>query len=254
MRQHTAMKNVLLIKAGEAALAQRLRIGDYDRWFLEAIGSGWRMRVCTPYSGEPLPELRGFDAVMMTGSPLSVTEAAEWMRRSGDYLREAGERGVPVLGVCFGHQLLSVAYGGRVIRGPSGREIGTVEMALSDEGARDFLFRGIPRTFAVQATHEDLVPELPPGAALLARNTHTPVQAMAFGARVRGVQFHPELSPEGMRAVIECKQEKLEAEGVSAGLAPGERVRGLLAGIRPTPCGRKILENFLAYAAGAPAP
>jgi len=248
------MKNVLLIKAGEAANTVRMRVGDYDRWFLTAIGTGWRVQVSLAYAGEPLPPLRGFDAVMMTGSPLSMTEPAEWMRRAGDYLREAGERGVPVLGVCFGHQLLSVAYGGRVIRGPSGREIGTVEMALSGEGARDFLFRGIPRTFAVQATHEDLVPELPPGAALLAQNAHTPVQAMAFGPHVRGVQFHPELSPEGMRAVIESRQDKLEAEGVRAGLAPGERVRGLLAGIRPTPHGRAILENFLAHAAGAPAP
>lgn len=235
----TAMK-VLLLKAGETNPVVRTRHGDYDRWFLQtASRPGVQFEVRQLSLGEPLPDRpEAYDAVWMTGSPLSVTQPEPWMLAAGEFLRMAGQREVPVLGVCFGHQLLSLAHGGTVRKNPKGREIGTVEVDLTDAGAEDFLFAGLPRRFAAQATHEDEVPTLPPGATLLAGNAMSAVQAMAIGSYIRGVQFHPEFSTAVMRSTIEVRAGTL-----------GDRAPALLQGVRATPFGPKLLHNFLDHVA-----
>lgn len=247
MRQPATVKNVLLLKAGDAAHSVRLSVGDYERWFLQTIGlSGYRFDILPVHRNAPLPpSADGYDAVMMTGSPLSVTQPEPWMERAADFMVEAAERGTPVLGVCFGQQLLSHAYGGRVTRNPLGREIGTVEVSLTEEGRKDPLFDGLPERFAVQATHEDIVSQLPEGTRVLAGNANTTTQALAFRPNVRGVQFHPEAPSDAMRALVFARQEGLERDAVARGATPGERVPRLLAGIAPTPAGRRILVNFL---------
>ncbi len=246
-RQRGAMKNVLLLKAGDAAHSVRLTVGDYERWFVESLApGGCQFDILHVHRGARLPgSAEGYDAVMMTGSPLSVTQPEPWMERAAGFMVDAAAHGVPVLGVCFGHQLLAYAHGARVVRNHQGREIGTVEVSLSEAGREDPLFDGVPERFAVQATHEDIVERAPEGATVLAGNANTAVQALAFGPLIRGVQFHPEVQPEAMRALILAREEKLEVEATQKGYSPGERVPRLLAGIAPSPAGRRILQNFV---------
>jgi GMP synthase (glutamine-hydrolysing) len=241
------MKHVLMLKAGEAATEVRLTAGDYDHWFIRTLGlERLAFDIVHVWKGQKLPDDPGsYDAVMMTGSPLSVTAPVPWMDRAADYLLKAAQQKVPVLGVCFGHQLLGRALGASVIKNPNGREIGTIEVQLTPEGARDPLFQGFPPRFAVQATHEDVVSALPPGARALAQNENTPLQAMAYGQYIRTVQFHPEAQPDTMTSLIHARAEGLEAEAADRGWVRGERVRQLLAGVRPSPFGRQILVNFL---------
>jgi GMP synthase (glutamine-hydrolysing) len=240
-RQRARQMRVLLLKAGDAANAVRVAHGDYERWFIQAIGrAGVQFDVALAHVGQRLPRARDYQAVIMTGSPHSVTAPTAWMREAGAWLRDAGERGTAVLGVCFGHQLLAHAYGTRVIRNPKGRELGTVEVPLSAAGRRDPLFAGLPATLTVQATHEDIVSALPASATLLAGNDACAVQAFAIGPRIRAIQFHPEVQPAAMLALIRSR----------AGQLPPERLRTLLSGVRPTPHGARILKNFLDSFAG----
>jgi GMP synthase (glutamine-hydrolysing) len=240
-------RRVLILKAGTAAPSVRMAAGDYDRWFLLALGlEGQRFRVIQADQGERLPaQARDYDAILITGSPSSVTELSPWMLRACDFLRHAADRRVPILGVCFGHQLLAHAYGARVQRSRLGREIGTVTCVLTPEGREDPLFEGVPVRFEVQATHEDVVEDAPPAMEILASNAHTRNQALRVGRTVRAVQFHPEVDAPIMRALIEARTEKIEAEAVARGEDPRARLRALYAGIRPTPFGKRILENFL---------
>jgi GMP synthase (glutamine-hydrolysing) len=239
------MKNVLVLKAGEANPQVRVRLGDYERWFADALlEAGARPKVVQVHLGERPPGmLAGVDQVMMTGSPRSVTEHQPWMRRAGELMLEAAAAKIPVLGVCFGHQLLGELLGVQVRKSPLGREIGTVEVALTPHGERDPLFAGLPRRLWVQTTHEDELPQPPVGAALLATNAHSKVQAFAVGEYLRAVQFHPEVTPEAMRALIAARAQGLE--GSWRGAPPGERVRTLLCGIRSSPLSRRVLLNFV---------
>jgi len=238
MQQPNNARNVLLLKAGETSPAVRLRVGDYDGWFARAFhAAGVRVTTVHVALGEPLPrKLRAFDAVVMTGSPLSVTQRVPWMDRAEELLLDAEARRMGVLGVCFGHQLLAHAHGGRVVVSPRGREIGSVAVDLTAAGLEDPLFEGVASRFTVQTTHADHVPCLPGGATLLAGNAHAPVQAVAYGRHVRGVQFHPELDAASMRWVIQAR---------AASLA--ERLPTLLAGLSPSPAGPRILANFLEH-------
>jgi GMP synthase (glutamine-hydrolysing) len=249
MRGNRNRAKLMLLKAGEASSTVRLSHGDYHRWFAEALQSAavdWL--VIDAHAGQRLPaDTRAFDAMVITGSPLSLVEPSEWMRRAAEYVREAAEKGQAVLGVCFGHQLLGFAYGSAVVRNPRGREIGSVEIALTEQGRQDPLFTGLPQTFTVQATHEDIVAEAPPESIVLAGNANTANQAMAIGSNVRGVQFHPELRSEALATLVRSRAEKLEGEGRLRGLAAGEAVPSLLRGIRPAPLGHRILLNFIEH-------
>jgi GMP synthase (glutamine-hydrolysing) len=236
---------ILLLKAGEVVPDLRRIHGDYDRWFAVALGARADLEVVPVYQMQPRDPPTRYDGIIMTGSPLSVTEPTEWMRRSAEYLMSAADQKVPVLGVCFGHQLLGYALGVPVIRNPRGREIGSVSIQLTDAGQRDPLFTGIPFEFVSQATHEDIVERLPPNATLLATNANTAVQAMAVGPKVRAVQFHPEIDPSTMTQLISTRQDRLEQEAEPA--VRGTRVRSLLAGIRPSPFSVRVLINFLDY-------
>ena len=228
---------ILIVQTGSTGLH-----GDYPRWFERALGAS--MPVCRAHQGERLgPALSAHRpaGIIVTGSPLSVTSGEPWMLELGSELLRAGSRGTPVLGVCFGHQLLGAAAGGEVIVNPRGREIGTVRVQLSEAGRRDPLFAwaaGV--SIEVQATHLDAVDPLPPGATVLASNENCAAQAFRLSETVAGVQFHPDLWAAAMRDLILSRRDKLKAEGRDAD-ALAAQVREVQAG--------EVLRAFAAQAA-----
>lgn len=238
---------ILLVKCGSTAAEIRRAHGDYDRWFLRALApTGAALRVVEAHAGAPLPaRAGGADAIVVTGSPRSVTERAPWMVAAAAWLRAQAERGVPVLGVCFGHQLLAAAYGGQVAPSPRGREIGTVGVALTPAGREDPLFAGVPGAFEAQATHEDEVAHLPPGAELLAANGWSRVQAFRIGPNVRAVQFHPEMDAAAMSATVAARAEGLVAAARARGEDPEAALRAVRARIRASPAAERILASFV---------
>jgi len=236
------MRRVLILQAGCADPAMRAPFGDYPSWFARLLAARVELRVARTHEGE-LPPLHRFDGVLMTGSPRSVLEPEPWMDAAAEYLLEAA-RTRPVLGVCFGHQLLARALGARVELNPRGREAGTSEIRLTPSGQEDPLFAGAPPTFLAQQTHEDHVAETPPGAVLLAWNDFSPVQAFAVGESLRCVQFHPEMDAERSRALTEIRRERLDRQ------APGG-ARQVLASIRESPDAERVLLNWLERFVGA---
>jgi GMP synthase (glutamine-hydrolysing) len=230
-------RRVLVLQAGSVGGAVADRFGDFDAWFRRRLSPRVETEVARPFRGDPLPSPSGFDGFLVTGALESATTPAPWMEAAGRWLLEAARAG-PVLGVCFGHQLIARALGGRVERTPAGFEAGTREVRLTDAGRRDPLLAGLPDPLPVQQTHEDHVPEPPPGAVLLAGNAHAPVQAYAVGESIRCVQFHPEIDAPLARFLAERGRARLDRE-VPGGAA------GVLAGIRETPAAASILDRWV---------
>ncbi|MGH7296683.1 MAG: glutamine amidotransferase, partial [Polyangiaceae bacterium] len=170
---------------------------------------------------------------VITGSSASVTERAPWMLRAEGLVREIEAAGAPLLGICFGHQMVAQALGGEVRRNPRGREIGTVRV---ERAADDPLFAGLPSAFEANATHVDSVVRLPARAEVLASTSLDPVAAFRVGPAVRAVQFHPEFDADAIRGYLEARAHLIRDEGKDPA--------ALLAGVRDDTRGRDVLRNF----------
>lgn len=213
--------------------------GGFDVWIRRRIGHAWRGRYRSIDVREhtPTAELLNAGAIVITGSPASVTERAPWMIATEAFLADAvREDRVPILGICFGHQILAQALGGNVARNPFGREIGTVEV---NKNEHDPLFEGLDDRFVINATHVDSIERRPPGAKVLASTSLEPTAAFRVG-RAWGVQFHPEVDREGMQAYLQSRRAALEPEGID--------VDALMQGADECPAGTQILRNFATYA------
>jgi GMP synthase (glutamine-hydrolysing) len=233
------MRRVLLLQVGHTfEEIARLR-GDYDRWFQEGLGLGDdELTVCRVFDGAPLPTSHDFDGVVVTGSWSMVTDREPWSEASGEYLREAVARSLPVLGVCYGHQLLAHALGGQVGYNPTGRHAGSALVELTPAAHGDRLLGGMPDELVVQVSHSQAVLDLPAEAVLLARCERDPRHAFRVGSCAWGVQFHPEFDADVSRRYIQMRYDTIAAEGLDP-----ER---LLAGVRESGHGRAILRRFAA--------
>jgi GMP synthase (glutamine-hydrolysing) len=160
-------------------------------------------------SPDVLPSLDAVSGIVVTGSAASVTEQLPWMLATGEFLARAARGSTPLLGVCFGHQLLGQALGGRVEKNPRGREIGTTTLEVLED---DPLFSEV-RPFLVNQTHVDSVQVLPPGARVVARTALDDHSAFRYGERAWGVQFHPEFDADVMRGYLGTRSELLRREG-----------------------------------------
>jgi GMP synthase (glutamine-hydrolysing) len=206
---------VLVVKTGSTLPELRRRRGDYEDWILAAMGvPRERARVVDVCRGEPLPAPDDPAVLVVTGSAAFVSDREPWSERTADWLAQAVHAGTPVLGICYGHQLLAQGLGGRVGRNPRGREIGTVEVDLLDGAEADRLLCALPLRIAVQATHVESVLALPPAARLLGASPADPHSVFAVGTTAWGVQFHPEFDAEVMRVYLEARREILRAEGL----------------------------------------
>jgi len=238
------VKRLLLYKTGKTAPELVRDLGDYERWFARVLGDGVELEIHLAFDEPRHHRLRSYDGMVITGSPLSLVQPEPWMDEAAETVRRAGEAGVPVLGVCFGHQLVGYAFGGRVRKNPNGWEVGTVEVELTEEGRRDPLFQGLPARLRVNQTHQDEVETLGE-ARLLAAGARTSHQAIAVGEHVRGVQFHPEMDGAIIRRLIEFRRHILHAD-------PGRResVDEMLARTLDTPDAEVVLRNFVRHFLG----
>ncbi len=106
------------------------------------------------------------------------------------------ENDFPLLGICYGHQIVSEVLDVRVVHDQSQKKIGSHPVILTEAGKEDPLFRELPERFIAQYGHKDSLSDIPPGAVLLAQSECCKTSALRFGSRVYTMQFHPELSHE----------------------------------------------------------
>ncbi len=231
------MKPILIVKAGGTYPDMAARYGDFEDWFLARMDrSAAPIQTVSPFSGQRLPQTASYGGIIITGSHDMVTEKHPWSERTAGWIKQAVEAEIPVLGVCYGHQLLAHAMGGVVGDNPKGKEFGTVSVRLNPQGRQDRLFDGTPETFTAQACHSQSVLQLPAGATLLAASDMDPHHAFAIGRRAWGVQFHPEFNGQILRIYIQRFADDLHAQG--------RDVARLLADVKETPQSNALLHRF----------
>ena len=231
------MKRVIIAKTGSAPPEVAAQQGDFEEWIAAGLSHpGLRCGVVDVQAGDGLPASGAIDGVVVTGSASMVTERLAWSESLGQWLLACVRDAVPVLGICYGHQLLAQALGGRVGLNPNGREIGTVQVEGVPGFESDRLFQSMPRRMTVHETHRESVLVLPPAAVRLAENAHDPNQAVRFAPMAWGVQFHPEFNARVSAGYLQVRAAEIAAEGMDLAL--------LREGVRDAPDGQELLARF----------
>ncbi len=145
------------------------------------------------------------DGWLVTGSPHGVYEKLPWMLQAENLLREAVVRSVPIVGICFGHQLLAQALGGTVTKSEKGWGLGLQEYEVCATDPR-FPMSNI----ILPASHQDQVVRVPAGAHVLARSAHCAHAILAYNNHALTFQAHPEFTTELVAASLAQKKQKGE--------------------------------------------
>jgi GMP synthase (glutamine-hydrolysing) len=231
----------MIVQTGSTLPAIRARHGDFPEWFRRGLGLQQHdVDVVRAHLGETPPQAAGYAGAIVTGSPAMVSERLPWSEATAAWLRDAVAGGLPILGVCYGHQLLAHALGGRVDYHASGREIGTVGIERLPAADDDALLGALPMQFPAHASHQQSVLELPSGAVTLARSAHDPHHAVRYAPRVWGLQFHPEFSVEIMLGYLRGRPKATHGD-CPADCCP-QRAHA------PAPAARRLLRRFHAIA------
>ena len=137
---------------------------------------------------QPMPE--NADGIIISGSEKGVYDDTPWMQPLRENLQLMRSAGVPMFGICFGHQIMADVFGGKAAKADKGFITGT----------RQFNDRGV--NVNAYLAHQDQVIDVPPNAEVIASAAHCPVAALSYDFPALSVQFHPEYSLEFARDLI----------------------------------------------------
>ncbi len=176
--------------------------GGYGAMFETLLGGGHTYRTYDVQKGELPADPAENDAYVITGSAAGVYDPLPWIEPLKAFLRQAkGE--TPLVGVCFGHQIMAEAFGGKAEKSDKGWGVGLQAYEVSDHAP----WMDDAHHVAVPGSHQDQVTALPPGARVLAGSAFTPYGVLAYDdARAISMQFHPEFTPDYAKALIEARR------------------------------------------------
>lgn len=226
---------ILLLSANDEATSETL-VASFAR-AAKLEPSQMILRRTTEHAPDA-SSLAGMDAVFITGAAYSVFETVPNQGAVIALIMAAKEKRVPMLGVCYGAQLLAKTFGGEVIRDNAKSEWGTFDVESSDESFGDIVFADAPFVFPVMQAHQDRISKAPPSATVLALNARSSVQSFVIpGSDIYGFQFHPERSVADYEA-------RLVARGAAyAGKdATPEQIRATL---KETPDAEHLVATFV---------
>eukprot|EP00249_Psilotum_nudum_P028895 c38887_g1_i1 orf=343-1125(-) len=166
-------------------------------------------------------ELQKYDGFVVTGSRHDAHGGEDWIQKLCQLIQKVHQKRKKLLGICFGHQVLSLALGGKTGRAPVGWEVGLKNVIISDALLSKPYGHKLPPSIRVIEVHQDQVSEIPPGGELLASSEKTGIEIFAVGEHVLGIQGHPEFTEDVLHNFLDtgCHQgltEELINEAVAS--------------------------------------
>jgi GMP synthase-like glutamine amidotransferase len=191
-----------ILQAGAPPEPLGARFGSYGGMFEALLGEAWDWSVYDVQQGRWPSRPEDHEGYVITGSSAGVYDGEPWIGDLLEFLRSARGR-TKLVGVCFGHQAMAEAFGGQVIKSPKGWGVGLQRYEVI---VREPWMDEAP-AFALPASHQDQVVELPPGAQVLAASAFTPFAMLEYpGAGAISIQPHPEFDPAYAKALIERRR------------------------------------------------
>ncbi len=197
------MMKIGILVCGRPPEELRERHGAYDAMFSRFLdGRGFTFDSYAALDGELPDDVLAADGWLITGSRFGVYEDHDWIPPLEDFLRRAYAASVPIVGICFGHQLLAQALGGKVEKFSGGWSVGGETYALD----------GLGKEMRVMAWHQDQVVEKPPEAEVAGSSAFCRFAALAYGTKAYTIQPHPEFLPDYVGELVEARRNILPEE------------------------------------------
>lgn len=213
------MKKLYIIKCGSTFDSIKNDYKDFEHWIIDKFeNKDKNIVIINAQENEKLPTLTKNDAVILTGSHSMVTHEESWSLEVEKWLPKLIEDEVPLLAICYGHQLLAKSLGGVSGYHENGMEIGSVDINLEQDAKNDEIFSKLQNSFKAHTIHSQTVIKLPKNATRLAFNNHDKNHAFRVGSCAWGVQFHPEFDKNIMNLYIKevAKKKDLDVEKLSS--------------------------------------
>jgi GMP synthase-like glutamine amidotransferase len=197
--------NLGILETGKPPEALRERFGGYPKMFAELLGPDFTVTTYDVEAGELPARPDAHPAYLVTGSPAGVYDELPWMAPLKAFLHAAKGK-AKLVGICFGHQIMAEAFGGRVEKSERGWGVGLQTLEVC--GAAPFL--GGEHSVAIPASHQDQIVAPPPATRVIAGSAFSPYGVLLYEDQpALSMQFHPEFSPEFAKALIGCRRDRL---------------------------------------------
>ena len=148
-----------------------------------------------------MPEsIHDCDGWLITGSRHAAYEKLDWILELEDFIREIHDASVPLVGICFGHQIIARALGGKVVKSEKGWSVGIESFEI--DKPQDWM-TGVPKQVSLYAFYQDQVTELPPTACVFSSSEFCPYAGLSYGDSIISVQAHPEIEEPYELALID---------------------------------------------------
>ena len=206
-----------ILEAGENRPELAARYGSYVDFFRTYLGgqdASLSFNAYRVFEGALPPSIDDSDAYVITGSRFSSYDDESWIADLKRFAQRAAKHR-PILGICFGHQLIADAFGGEVAKSPKGWGVGVHNYEVYD--AQAWM---TPRLddFSLLVSHQDQVMSPPPGAHVVAGNAFCPIGMMEISENVLTLQSHPEMTRPFVTDLYEARREQIGPETVDAAM------------------------------------
>ncbi|PHR54349.1 MAG: glutamine amidotransferase [Robiginitomaculum sp.] len=189
-----------ILQTGRTPEEMRDDHGDYNNLFERMLaGRGFEFITYPVLDGVLPGDVHDADGWLITGSKFGAYEPHGWIAPLEEFLRQSYSANVPIIGVCFGHQILAQALGGKVEKYAGGWSVGAIDYTLKDQRDAD--------TF--MAWHQDQVVELPDGASVIGSTDACRFAMLAYGDRALTIQPHPEFTAGFMTDLVAARADVL---------------------------------------------
>ncbi len=199
------MTRIAILETGAPPPALEAAHGDYPAMFRALLGDGFAFETFDVQAGE-WPDATDFDAAIITGSSAGVYETDAWIAELLDWIRAAKGR-TKLVGVCFGHQAMAQALGGRVEKSDRGWGVGLHRYQVV---APEPWMSPAAASVAIPASHQDQVVEAPADARVILRSEFTPYAGLAWGEDSISIQPHPEFTPAFASALTAGRHDRID--------------------------------------------